>query len=73
VGSAATSGRWHQREDARVDAAHLEADGLVVRTAYPEVPPRVEYALTARGDELMQRVLPLMAWIADNADEIVAR
>lgn len=51
----------------------LEADGLVVRTAYPEVPPRVEYALTARGDELMQRVLPLMAWIADNADEIVAR
>ncbi|AXA95041.1 MULTISPECIES: helix-turn-helix domain-containing protein [unclassified Microbacterium] len=51
----------------------LEADGLVVRTAYPEVPPRVEYALTARGDELMQRVLPLMGWIADNADEIVAR
>lgn len=51
----------------------LEADDLVVRTAYPEVPPRVEYALTARGEELMERVLPLMGWIADNADEIVAR
>ncbi len=51
----------------------LEADGLVVRTAYPEVPPRVEYALTARGDQLMERVLPLTSWIADNAGEIVGR
>ncbi|MBN9177919.1 MAG: helix-turn-helix transcriptional regulator [Microbacterium sp.] len=51
----------------------LEADGLVARTAYPEVPPRVEYALTARGDELMERMLPLMEWIADNATEMVAR
>jgi len=51
----------------------LEADALVARTAYPEVPPRVEYALTARGEELMERLLPLMAWIADNANEIAAR
>ena len=51
----------------------LEADGLVERTAYPEVPPRVEYALTARGDELMARMMPLMEWIAHNASEIVAR
>lgn len=51
----------------------LEADGLVARTAYPEVPPRVEYALTPLGDALMERMLPLMEWIAQHAEEIVAR
>ncbi|OYC95795.1 winged helix-turn-helix transcriptional regulator [Microbacterium sp. Yaish 1] len=51
----------------------LEADGIVSRTAYPEVPPRVEYALTERGVELMERMMPLMEWIASNADDIVGR
>ncbi|MBF4562999.1 helix-turn-helix transcriptional regulator [Microbacterium sp. VKM Ac-2870] len=51
----------------------LEADGFVARTAYPEVPPRVEYALTDRGQELVEKMLPLMGWIAENANEIVAR
>lgn len=50
----------------------LEADGLVVRTAYPEVPPRVEYALTVRGDDLMRHMMPLMGWIADNAGDMLA-
>ncbi|MET3468148.1 helix-turn-helix domain-containing protein [Microbacterium sp. BDGP8] len=49
----------------------LESDGIVNRTAYPEVPPRVEYSLTERGDELMERMMPLMEWIAAHADEIV--
>lgn len=49
----------------------LEKDGFVLRTAYPEVPPRVEYALTPRGVDLMERMMPLMAWIADNAESIV--
>lgn len=51
----------------------LEADGLVRRTAYPEVPPRVEYALSPLGRDLMQRVLPLMEWVADQAADIVDR
>ena len=30
----------------------LESDGIITRTAYPEVPPRVEYALSELGDTL---------------------
>ena len=51
----------------------LEEDGFVERTVYAEVPPRVEYALTPRGRDLMTRVIPLMEWVADNADDIVGR
>ncbi|GAA1758552.1 winged helix-turn-helix transcriptional regulator [Agromyces humatus] len=51
----------------------LEADGLVARTSYPEVPPRVEYSLTERGHELMERMLPLVEWVAREAGDIVAR
>jgi len=40
----------------------LEADGVVLRTVYPEVPPRVEYALTALGRELVPVLEGLHAW-----------
>lgn len=49
----------------------LSADGLVHRESLPAVPPHVEYSLTPRGRELMERMLPLMEWIADNAADIV--
>ncbi|MGN7799542.1 winged helix-turn-helix transcriptional regulator [Leifsonia sp. 22587] len=49
----------------------LEADGLVLRTAQPTIPPRVDYSLTDRGRDLTEHLLPLMSWIAANADDIV--
>lgn len=49
----------------------LEGDGLVQRTSYAEVPPRVEYSLTDLGRDLMLRLGPLMEWIAAHADEMV--
>ena len=51
----------------------LEADGFIHRDAQPTIPPRVDYSLTERGRELADRLLPLMDWIAGNADAILER
>ena len=40
----------------------LERDGLVSRTVFPQVPPRVEYALTARGQSLLPVLNAMCAW-----------
>ena len=40
----------------------MEEDGLVTRTVYAEVPPRVEYALTARGRSLKSVIDALWSW-----------
>ncbi|GGJ79286.1 HxlR family transcriptional regulator [Streptomyces camponoticapitis] len=48
----------------------LQRSGLVDRTAYAEVPPRVEYSLTALGKSLLTTVLELAAWSADRQTEI---
>ncbi|MEM1045931.1 MAG: helix-turn-helix domain-containing protein [Pseudomonadota bacterium] len=45
----------------------LEADGLVLRTVYPVVPPKVEYTLTAKGESLRPIILALRQWGADHA------
>lgn len=44
----------------------LERDGLVVRTAYATVPPRVEYEVTARGRSLRDALRPLAEWVIAN-------
>ncbi|MFF3259459.1 winged helix-turn-helix transcriptional regulator [Streptomyces sp. NPDC002932] len=45
---------------------HLERDGLVSRTAFPEVPPRVEYELTATGRTLIGPAVKLAEWAVDH-------
>lgn len=45
----------------------LEADGLVHRKIYPEVPPKVEYSLTPRGRTLKPVILALKAWGEEHA------
>jgi len=44
----------------------LERDGLVTRTLYAQVPPRVEYQLTDLGQALLQQVAPVWRWVAEN-------
>lgn len=49
----------------------LESDGYVTRTVYPEVPPRVEYALTPRTHTLLPHIDALMKWAIENNDSII--
>ena len=49
----------------------LEADGLVCRTVYPEVPPHVEYALTDRALTLMPIMRQLIDWAYHNLHDII--
>jgi DNA-binding HxlR family transcriptional regulator len=46
----------------------LESFELVTREVYPEVPPRVEYALTGEGQELKRILADLIAFIGRSAD-----
>jgi DNA-binding HxlR family transcriptional regulator len=49
---------------------HLERDGLITRTAYAEVPPRVEYELTDLGRSLIYAVMAMADWAATHHSEI---
>lgn len=49
----------------------LEEDGYVTRTVYPEVPPRVEYALTPRTHSLLPHINALIEWALDNKEAIM--
>lgn len=50
---------------------HLEDDGIIIRTVYMEVPPRVEYRLSERGISLMPHLDDLISWGLQHFDEIV--
>lgn len=45
----------------------LEQAGLVARRVYPEVPPRVEYSLTSKGESLVPLLKQLLDWAEKNA------
>ena len=40
----------------------LESDGLVLRTEYPQIPPKVEYSLTEKGKSLIPMLTALCMW-----------
>jgi DNA-binding HxlR family transcriptional regulator len=51
---------------------NLERDGLVSRTVYPVVPPKVEYRLTTLGVTLIDTIRTLVEWTGEHQDEIRA-
>ncbi|WP_344472650.1 helix-turn-helix domain-containing protein [Glycomyces algeriensis] len=51
----------------------LEASGIVHRELYAEVPPRVEYSLTALGESLNRALAPLEVWGDLNREELAER
>ncbi|MET0256019.1 MAG: helix-turn-helix domain-containing protein [Luteibacter sp.] len=50
----------------------LEADRVVERTDYNEVPPRVDYAVTPLGRTLAEAILPLCTWGTENMAEVTS-
>lgn len=49
----------------------LEGDNLVHREAFPEIPPRVEYSLTDKGQSLLPLIDNLMVWASENMNDII--
>lgn len=49
----------------------LEADGLVSREVFPEVPPRVEYTLTPMGESLLPLIEDLSDWAAEHFSDVL--
>jgi DNA-binding HxlR family transcriptional regulator len=52
---------------------HLEASGLVDRTVYAEIPPRVEYSLTQRGWSITEPLMRMYEWAAEHLSEQTER
>lgn len=49
----------------------LERDGIVTRTLFPEVPPRVDYELTEAGKTLMAPLAALQQWSTKHIAEVL--
>jgi DNA-binding HxlR family transcriptional regulator len=53
-----------------VTLRNLEQDGILTRTAYPTIPPRVEYELSDRGRSLKLALAPVGKWVMENQADI---
>ena len=53
-------------EDCMEHLKELEEDQLIVRKEYPQIPPKVEYSLTERGESLMNVLDQLCIWGSQN-------
>jgi DNA-binding HxlR family transcriptional regulator len=53
-----------------VTLRHLEHDGILIRTVYPTIPPRVEYELSDRGRSLKLALAPIGKWVMENQTDI---
>ena len=49
---------------------NLERDGVLLRTVYPTIPPKVEYSLTRLGSSLVEPVQALVGWALDHRAHI---
>ena len=54
-----------------VTLKHLEQDGLLTRTVYPQIPPKVEYQLTELGRSLLGQLIQLSEWASENMNQIL--
>jgi len=50
----------------------LEADGLISRKVYPQIPPKVEYTLTPLGESLIPAMSTLANWAIENMPAVIA-
>ena len=53
-----------------VTLRNLEHDGILIRTVYPTIPPRVEYELSDRGRSLKLALAPIGKWVMANQTDI---
>ncbi len=53
-----------------VTLKHLEEDHLIIREAYAEIPPRVEYSLSITGKNLIPAIQMLIDWAIEHFDEV---
>ena len=53
-----------------VTLRNLEHDGILIRTVYPTIPPRVEYELSDRGRSLKLALAPIGKWVMENRADI---
>ena len=49
----------------------LEEDGYILRQSYAEVPPRVEYSLSERGESIIPHIEGLIDWAKNNLEDIL--